>query len=66
MKKKKEEKEANKEQRKIEKEHLQKQKEDRAQAQAAVKIVKDLERQEKLVAAEAASRWRRGDAATMH
>jgi hypothetical protein len=65
-KRKKEEKEANKEQRKIEKEHLQKQKEDRAQARAAVKIAKDLERQEKLAAAEATGRRRRGGAATAH
>jgi hypothetical protein len=64
-KRKKDEKEANKEQRKIEKEHLQKQKEDRAEVRAAKKCLKDLEREEKLVAAGARARRGRGAAATV-
>jgi hypothetical protein len=63
-KRKKEEKEANKEQRKIEKEELQKQKQDRVEARVARKRVKDLERHEKVAAAGARGRQRRGAIAT--
>jgi hypothetical protein len=60
---KKEENEANKEQKKIEKEQLQKQKEERAEARVQKRREKDLERQQKVAAAGVGGRRRRGAAA---
>jgi hypothetical protein len=60
---KKEEKDATKEQKKMDKEQLQKQKEDRAKERATRKTAKDLERLEKVAAAELRGHRRRGAAA---